>query len=203
MEKYSVIYATPPWLYNKVHISYINQTEEIPSNSPAQEKIPLETILSLPVDKITCDDAVLFLWATTPILEDAFKVMHAWGFSYKTLFTWEKTDARCLGYWFKTCTEHLIIATKGNVKAFGSKARNCYHARKLRHGKKPDYFYQLIEKVTSGKRLELFTLEDRPGWDAWDDNQAFVEPFLSNAEDVPPEENNTPPPQETEIIQAL
>jgi hypothetical protein len=35
-------------------------------------------------------DAVLFLWAPSPKLADAIRVMDAWGFSYRTCAVWDK-----------------------------------------------------------------------------------------------------------------
>lgn len=166
MEKYSVIYVDPPWAYNRQHCfedSVIAQPMKF---------LSIEEIKAIPVPEMSEEDCVLFLWTTTPILPDALSVVAAWGFTYKTLLTWEKTNEGCMGYWFKTCTEHLIVAMKGKVKAFGSAARNCYHEPKSKHGKKPEYFYRLIERVAKGKRIELFPRRQRHGWDVWDTRQS-------------------------------
>ena len=41
--------------------------------------------------KAACDDdAVLFMWVTSPLLEECFPVIKAWGFKYKTSFVWDK-----------------------------------------------------------------------------------------------------------------
>jgi len=166
MDKYSVIYAHPSWMYNKHYPKEAEATEAREfniSNGP----MPLDEIMTFPVQEVASNDCVLFIWATTPMLPEALKVVEAWGFTYKTLFTWEKTNDGCMGYWFKTCTEHLVIAIKGNVKAFGSPIRNCFHEPQTRRGKKPDYFYRIIEKVTTGKRIQLFARQNRRGWDVW------------------------------------
>ena len=34
--------------------------------------------------------AVLFLWATSPLLPDALRLGDAWGFKYKAAFIWDK-----------------------------------------------------------------------------------------------------------------
>lgn len=169
MEKYAVIYANPPWMY-KHHNIFILADKTFTENNPNCYSQPwaTEDIMALPVENLCEDNCVLFLWTTTPILPEALKVVNAWGFNYKTLFTWEKTNEGCRGYWFKTCTEHLIIATKGNVKAFGSNIRNCYHEPKWKYGRKPEYFYRLMEQVAKGKRIELFARSYRKGWDVWD-----------------------------------
>ena len=37
------------------------------------------------------------------------------------------------------------------------------------HSAKPGEFYDLVETVSPGPRLELFARRARPGWDAWGD----------------------------------
>lgn len=168
MEKYSVIYAHPSWMYNKIYSN--GSTGEIAEDAKRvifSSAMPLEEIIAFPVENVADENCVLFLWATTPMLPEALAVVSAWGFAYKTLLTWEKTNDGCMGYWFKTCTEHLVVAVKGNVKAFGSPVRNCYHEPQIKRGRKPDYFYRLIEKVTIGRRIALFTRRRRRGWDIY------------------------------------
>ena len=50
----------------------------------------LAAICAEPVSDWVEDDAVLFLWVTSPILEKAFAVIEAWGFQYKASFVWDK-----------------------------------------------------------------------------------------------------------------
>lgn len=169
MEKYSVIYARPPWKYSRQHPPEFSTKEE--NYQTFHTLMSLDEILAFPIENFAEKDCILFLWATTPMLPEAIKVTNAWGFVYKTLFTWEKTNDGCMGYWFKTCTEHIIIATKGSVKAFGSNIRNCYHEPQYRNGRKPEYFYHLIEKLAKGaKKIELFAKRQRKGWDVWEMN---------------------------------
>jgi N6-adenosine-specific RNA methylase IME4 len=42
----------------------------------------LEDIKDLSVKELAEDNAVLFMWATAPLLEEAFEVVNAWGFKY-------------------------------------------------------------------------------------------------------------------------
>jgi len=166
--KYKTIYADPPWKYKN------KSPPCLPKKQPDTCKIEyyyktmeLEDIKDLSINSISEKDCVLFLWATTPAIKEAFEVLETWGFKYKTMITWEKTNNDCMGYWFRTCTEHLLVGIKGNVKAFRNMQRNCYHEKRRSHSQKPNYFYNLIEKVTEEPRIELFARERREGWDAW------------------------------------
>ena len=84
-KKYGIIYADPPWQYAR---------STIPG---AAEKhyptMPIPEICALPVAELAAKDSALFLWATFPQLKEAFRVIEAWGFQYKTLaFLWLKQN---------------------------------------------------------------------------------------------------------------
>jgi len=55
----------------------------------------LEDIKKLNIDNISDKDCILFLWATMPLLQEAFEVIKSWGFTYKTCaFCWVKTNPK-------------------------------------------------------------------------------------------------------------
>lgn len=146
MSKYNVIYADPPWPY-ECGLPY--------------QTMSFTEISRLPIKIITENDAVCFLWATTPFLPQAFDTLNAWGFEYKTMLTWVKTYGNARGSWFRINTEHLLVGIKGNVPAFQMAASNVYLSEPTRHSQKPDYFRHLVteaaEKVLpSTHKLELF-----------------------------------------------
>lgn len=176
--KYNVIYADPPWSYDNKTTGRTNGSQ--PEGSGAATKyptMPLDVICSMKNNElhdIIDKDAVLFLWATVPLLPEALQVMKAWGFEYKTKITWRKVMSQGLGYWFRGQCEDLFLGIKGNVKAFREQTCNYYeseydfgdvHQQKVgRHSQKPHYFRDLIVKVTdrvfeNPKRLELFARE--------------------------------------------
>ena len=52
-----------------------------------------QDICALPVAEIADEDCALFIWATMPKLKDAFAVIDAWGFKFKTAaFVWIKLN---------------------------------------------------------------------------------------------------------------
>ena len=82
-------------------------------------------ICALPVEDIAADNAVLFLWATAPMLPEAVHVAEQWGFRYKTNAIWAK-DRIGLGYWLRNQHEHLIIATRGEMPPPAHAVANCF-----------------------------------------------------------------------------
>jgi len=173
---YRTIVADPPWKYTNTSPPCL--PEKQPQTCLIEYYYPtmgLEEIKALPVRRLSEKDSVLFLWATTPMLPEAFEVMKAWGWKYKTMITWHKTDRDCMGYWFRTCTEHLLVGVRGSVKSFRSMRRNMIECPRGKHSEKPDISYQIIEEVTPEPRIELFARRARPGWHVWG-NEVDSEP---------------------------
>lgn len=166
-KKYSIIYADPPWSYKaKNPACKIEKQPKTCSVDYYYNTMSLKDIKELPIKNICEDECILFLWTTTPMIQEGFEVMKAWGFKYKTMITWEKTNNDCMGYWFRVCTEHLLIGIKGKVKSFRSMERTCYHSKRGKHSKKPDYFRELIVKTIGNlNRIELFARQKYEGWD--------------------------------------
>lgn len=92
-KRYNIIYADPPWTY---------QDKKCNGNCQSHYKtMKLEDICNLPIENITKDTAVLFLWVTYPMLQEGLKVIKEWGFKYKTIgFQWIKQNKSGKGYFF-------------------------------------------------------------------------------------------------------
>ena len=73
--KYQIIYADPPWSY---------KDKASAGKRGACYKYPVlntKGVSALPIAGLADKDCALFMWATFPLLPDAFQVMEAWGFS--------------------------------------------------------------------------------------------------------------------------
>lgn len=166
--KYPIIYADPPWEYEK---GTTDPTREIANQYPP---MPLADICALKVADLTTPDAVLFMWATNPLLPEAFEVLKAWGFTYKTNIAWDKEYGE-MGYWVRSRHELLLIATRGNPPTPPTAERpvSVQHIRKdSEHSRKPDEFYALIERAyPTLPKIELFAKHPPNGWARWG-NQA-------------------------------
>lgn len=162
---YRVVYADPPWSYNDECKDGGVQSRGAVGVYPTMS---INEICYLPVNYITEDNAVLFLWVTSPLLEDAFKVIKAWGFKYKSSFVWDKV-AHNMGHYNSVRHEFLLICTKGSctpdvVKLFDS----VVSIERTEHSKKPKEFRDMIDTLYPvGERLEMFAREAPDGWDVW------------------------------------
>lgn len=88
MGKYSIIYVDPPWHYRTY--SQKGQSRSAERHYPTMR---IEQIKALPVEKLAADDCALFMWITFPCMKEAFEVLEAWDFQYKTVtFVWVKQN---------------------------------------------------------------------------------------------------------------
>jgi N6-adenosine-specific RNA methylase IME4 len=169
-DKYRVIYADPPWEYATPQHSREEQKTTLDSHYPS---LPLDKICGLPVGELTQEDAVLFLWATSPLILDAFQVIEAWGFTYKASFIWDKVKHN-VGHYNSVRHEFLFIATKGSClpdkKPDGEPVLidSVQSIERTEHSAKPQEFRNIIDQLyPAGKRIELFARSTYPGWDTW------------------------------------
>ena len=163
--KYRVIYADPPWPYGNAGLDRYGHAEA------HYKTLSLNDICALSVSDVAADDAVLFLWSTSPMLEDAFKVIKAWRFDYKTSFVWDKVKHN-FGHYNSVRHEFLLVATRGSCTPDNSKLTDSVQTieRSDKHSEKPEEFRKIIESMyTTGKRIELFSRAKHPRWDAWGD----------------------------------
>ena len=159
---YPVIYADPPWLYEHS----ISDSRAIENQYPT---MPLDDICALPISEIMADDCVLFLWATSPKLEEAMRVLNEWGFSYRTCMIWDKQKIG-MGYYARQQHEILLIATKGNPPAPAPENRppSVISTPRGEHSAKPEEFYGIIERMYPGlPMVELFCRTPRENWANW------------------------------------
>lgn len=95
---YGTILADPPWRFEQWSKLQWHERSDRAASRAAERfyhTLPIDELCALPVRELALPDAVLFLWATWPHLQDAFRVIEAWGFTYKTCgFAWAKARSQ-------------------------------------------------------------------------------------------------------------
>lgn len=175
-KKYAVIYADPPWTY------WQHGTSPKSRGNAAQHYKTMTTdeICRLPVKSIAKKEAILFLWATFPQIEDAIQVMKAWGFEYKTAaFVWVKTYRSGKLFWgmgaytranAEVCLLGVTPSFQAKNKIQSHKVSQIIQAPFAGHSVKPDEARQrIVQLIGDAPRIELFARQRAPGWDAWGD----------------------------------
>ena len=165
-EKYAVLYADPPWQYSSGDQHGTEEQDTVLGDHYPSMK--LAEICALPQAKLAATDCVLFLWCTSPTLEEAFDVINAWGFKYKASMIWDKV-AHNVGHYVSVRHELLLIATKGQPPKVPKLVDSVYVEDRTEHSRKPRYFRDLIDELyPNGTRLEMFARGKLPEhWQGW------------------------------------
>jgi N6-adenosine-specific RNA methylase IME4 len=158
--KYRVILADPPWQYGNT------STDNMGEQRDHYRTMTIDELCDMPVENMADDNAVLFLWVTSPILEDAFRVIHAWGFEYKASFVWDKVK-HVMGHYNSVRHEFLLVCTRG---ACQPDERRLFDSvvteERTEHSRKPETFRTIIDTIYPyGNRVELFSRTTAEGWD--------------------------------------
>ena len=164
--KFDVIVLDPPWEYRNLHVGGT-------STSGASEQYPTLSFKELKglaplIKKVSEKDCCMFLWVTNPMLQEGLELLKEYGFEYKTIITWVKSNTKSMGYWYRGNTEHMILGVKGNIKAFHSQEINVFHSEIRQHSQKPMKSYELIEEgirsIKNCKTLEIFARRYYKDW---------------------------------------
>lgn len=165
IEKFRIIYADPAWSYNDKQ-----DTPQLGGAEKHYKTMTVKEICELPVDEISEKNSVLFLWVTSPLLEDAFKVISSWGFKYKTSFIWDKVKHN-MGHYNSVRHEILLVATKGSCVPDNKKLYDSVQTieRNDNHSEKPIEFINIIDDIyTHGNKLEMFCRKiKKNNWYGW------------------------------------
>jgi N6-adenosine-specific RNA methylase IME4/ParB-like chromosome segregation protein Spo0J len=156
---FELIYADPPWQLGNPDGAHAPE-----SHYPT---MALEEIKALPIP--AGEDAVLFLWAVSGLLPQAFEVIEAWGFECKSCLVWIKPSVGP-GVWLRNRHELLLVARRGAFPPPEPEDRvdSVLEAPRGRHSQKPECLYELIERMyPHASKLEFFARARRPGWVAW------------------------------------
>ena len=169
-KKYNIIYADPPWEYKESG----SGSRVVNSHYPTMK---IEDIKNLPIQDISHDKSILFMWVTFPRLEQGLDVIKSWGFNYYGLgFDWIKTSKNKklswgMGYYTRQNTEVCLIGVKKKPYRFKPLVRNELSAvvhQRLAHSEKPNIFREKIVNVIGDvPRIELFARQKTEGWDVW------------------------------------
>lgn len=167
---FPVVYADPPWRYEHVE----TESRAVENQYPTMD---LDAICAMPLADITTPDAILFLWATSPKLAEAMRVVTSWGFTYRTCAVWTK-DKIGMGYYFRQQHELLLVATKGSPPAPPEAARvsSVIRSNRFDHSAKPLEAVETIERMYPDlPKVELFSRTRRKGWKVWGNQSEAAE----------------------------
>lgn len=171
-ELFNIIYADPPWTYND-KLSMGNRGVYY-----KYKTLSIKEIKALPIQNITAENCILFLWGTWPLLQDCLETVKAWGFEYKTCgFVWVKVTKtkpkkiiRGMGRYTRGNSEFVMIGRKGKMLERYDKSisQMIIEPRGEKNSEKPYSVVNKIDKLYGAqyRKIELFARRCHPGWAA-------------------------------------
>jgi N6-adenosine-specific RNA methylase IME4 len=176
-KRYEIIYADPPWDY-KGQTQHNGPGGKATGGALAHYKtVKLEQLKQLNVPSICSPDCLLFMWTSSPHLNQALQLMQAWGFAWATIgFIWHKDKTNPGFYTLSEC-EVCLIGKHGRIpRPRGSrKERQFLRERRRVHSMKPDEVRNRITRMfPTQKKIELFAVKRVEGWDSWGNQIAKV-----------------------------
>lgn len=129
-------------------------------------------------DQPIARDAALFLWEISTMPQEALDVVRSWGFKVKTRGIWLKKTVNGerwfgMGRTLRAEHESFLVCTRGTPAVLNHSIRSTFvteidfaglSAEVGRHSEKPEKFYEIVEQLFEGPRLELFARRQRAGW---------------------------------------
>lgn len=170
--------ADPPWEDPDSPIGYSGRhyRQHYETMTPTQ-------IAAMPVAAILARNAIFALWITRHHLAigSHLPVLRAWNLTPNTVLTWDKVWIGLGNGFVRDRTEHIVLATRGDVPAPPPELRpdSLYAERRtaVHSAKPPERLHIWMEgwcpddPLLPMSRVELFARRRRPGWAAWG-NQA-------------------------------
>ena len=167
--KYDIIYADPPWDY-KGQTQFMN--EKVTSAADMHyNHLSLQDLKNLNIKEISADNCPLFMWTSSPHLDQAIDLLKSWGFAYATIaFVWDK-QAINPGYYTLSQCEICIVGKKGTIpQPRGARnIRQFLSEKRGEHSAKPTEIRNRIAQMfPTQNKIELFARTQQEGWHVWD-----------------------------------
>lgn len=153
---FEVIVLDPPWNYGR---EYDPDTSRVANPYPEMTQKQL-----MEIEVPSSDDSVMFLWTTHQFLWDAKALLDHWGFTYKATMVWNKQKIG-MGRWLRMQCEFCLIGIRGKPTWENTTWRDIIEEPRREHSRKPESFYEMVDAVTVGRKLEFFSRKKRKGWE--------------------------------------
>ena len=127
-------------------------------------------LAALDVPRIRAPDSLLFMWSSSPHLDQAIELGKRWGFAWATVaFVWDKQRLNPGFYTLSQC-ELCLVFKHGRIPAprGARNVRQLVSEKRDRHSRKPEEVRRRIESMFPYlPKIELFARDRAEGWTAW------------------------------------
>lgn len=153
---FDVVAIDPPWNYGTQYDSagrrVANPYPEMTQNELLNIKVP------------SADNCIMFLWTTQRFIWDAKQLLEHWGFEYRNIIVWDKQKIG-MGDLFRMQCEFCLVGIKGKPLIDNNHSnRDIIQEPRREHSRKPDAFYDMVDSLCVGRKLDYFSRQQRKGW---------------------------------------
>ena len=175
-DAFDIIYADPPWDYKGQRQHAGKGKGDSGGAEMHYPTITTDDLMTLPVPEITARDALLFMWTTSPHLDQAIELGKAWCFDWATIaFVWNKQKPNP-GFYTMSENELCLVFKHGKIPTprGARNVRQTINAPRNKHSAKPEEARKRIDLMfPEQKKIELFARNPITGWTSWG-NEACV-----------------------------
>ena len=168
--RFEIIYADPPWDY-KGQLQHAGPgSRDTGGAARHYPTVTLEMLSALDVPRIRAPDSLLFMWSSSPHLDQAIDLGKRWGFAWATVaFVWDKQRVNPGFYTMSQC-ELCLVFKHGRIPLprGARNVRQLVSEKRGAHSQKPDEVRHRIDAMfPDACKIELFARHRVDGWTAW------------------------------------
>ena len=186
---YDLVVIDAPWPWKTYSVKGQEKSPEA-----QYQTMSLADIEAMRVGDLLAPEGVLIAWCTWPLLERQYPIIRKWGVEPVTGGVWAKRTVNEKlrwgpGYVLRSVCEPFVVAKLRGGKVNGSSCANLVETLEdaavdglaREHSRKPEEFYQLVEKlVPTGRRADIFARSRREGWDSFGNELDKFEPEVAH-----------------------
>ena len=159
---YDVVVVDPPW-----PVAYYPQRTRNNANpTPGYATMGVDEIAALrPPFAEHCH---VFLWTTNGFVREAFDVLADWGVDYRELMVWRKNAGMKRPKAMYLNAEFILHGVVGRpLWTTQVGLQTVFDAKRGMKSEKPALFYEWAVEHCPGRRLDMFSRREIPGFDTW------------------------------------
>lgn len=167
-QPYDLVYTDPPWQISR---GGVKKSRPNSSGKPLDyPTLPLSTIKDMHSQLNTNN---IFMWTIEKYLYQTETMMYSLGYTLHCRIIWDKGRGQAPAYTLRFTHEYLLwFYKKGHILKPAEDFRGVYpsviHETNTYHSHKPETAYTYLETMfPAATKLELFSRQERPGWDSF------------------------------------
>jgi N6-adenosine-specific RNA methylase IME4 len=162
---YETIVLDPPWPMKKIEREV--RPDQVEFDYPTMSEDELRSF-RVEFQHMAQENCHVFMWTTPKFLPMAVRLFDEYDVKYVLPMVWHKPGGfQPIGL-PQYNAEFILYGRRGSPKFVDTKAFNiCFRAPRHEHSRKPKEFYELLARVTSGPRIDVFSREKHEGFDQY------------------------------------